>query len=645
MKYRAEIDGLRAIAIIPVILFHADFDFFSGGYVGVDVFFVISGYLITTIIINELEANNFSLVNFYERRARRILPAMSLVVLTTIPFACYLLDPTQLLNYGKSLVGVGTFTSNIFLMLDGGYFADWVEIQPLLHTWSLSVEEQFYVFFPLLMLVVWRWKILGVYVLVGLTITISFVLALWGDSKYPNMTFYVLPTRAWELATGSFVALLSFKKVNLENKYSGLLSGVGLLAVVIPFVRYNNSILMPNLYALIPTLGTALVILFANQKNFVGKFLSIKPIVFIGLLSYSAYLWHQPIIAFTKIYSPVESYIHLKWMLVITIFPIAFLSWSLVEKPFKNKHRFERKFIFISSIFSLLLFVLVGAIIWKFNGFIDHHPAYRHIKEQLFWSMDRIKTKECSNKYGGDQYCVIFDVKNPITDVLIGDSHANHFFPGLSEKLAVENRNLLMMGAGGCPPFINIDREPDKINGTKFKCFNRMNELYKNLGVNKDINTIFLAFSVHSSFNTKLHPTTNNISLDFKNDQPISVFKALHKTIDYFVAHGKKVVLIEDLPGTNYPVFERCLFKKNSVDDCLSLWKLEDQDIRYKNLIKQLYGYEGLTIVKTEKILNHFPKLPDGSYLYRDDTHLTPEGSKKVFSTLKLKDLIPQKNY
>ena len=221
MHYRSEIDGLRAVAVLPVILFHAGFDWFSGGYVGVDVFFVISGYLITSIILKEQERSTFSLLKFYERRARRILPALFLVMLCCIPFARFWMLPSHLKSFSESLVGVSVFLSNVLFLFQSGYFAQASELKPLLHTWSLAVEEQYYLAFPLFVLLFWRFGRHRMAVLVAIAAVLSLILAEWGWRHQAAANFFLAPTRAWELLAGS---LCAFYLVGKEPKNSNALA-------------------------------------------------------------------------------------------------------------------------------------------------------------------------------------------------------------------------------------------------------------------------------------------------------------------------------------------------------------------------------------------------------------------------------------
>jgi peptidoglycan/LPS O-acetylase OafA/YrhL len=227
MDYRPEIDGLRALAVLPVILFHAGFETFSGGFVGVDVFFVISGYLITTIILKELEQDDFSIARFYERRARRILPALFLVMFVCIPFAWLWLLPDDMQRFSQSLVAVSTFVSNLLFWQESGYFDTAAELKPLLHTWSLAVEEQYYVLFPLFLVLVWPFGKRWILVLLALGAVLSLSLAEWGSFRRPAATFYLLPTRGWELLLGALIAFYLSKDNRLKAAgVTGEIAGV-----------------------------------------------------------------------------------------------------------------------------------------------------------------------------------------------------------------------------------------------------------------------------------------------------------------------------------------------------------------------------------------------------------------------------------
>ena len=298
MKYRSEIDGLRAIAVVPVILFHAGIPAFDGGFVGVDIFFVISGYLITTILLADLEHGRFSLVRFYERRARRILPALLFVIACCTPFAWLWMLTSQLKAYGDSLVSIALFASNILFWRQSGYFAAAAELKPMLHTWSLAVEEQYYLIFPLALLAIWRSNRKLVLPTILAAAAGSLVLAEWGAARAPVAAFFWAPTRFWEILSGSLCAV-AIRNYSVPRSEIGGWTGIGLIAV--SMIWFTSSTPTPSLWTLLPVGGTALTILFARSDTLAGRFLGLRPFVAIGLVSYSAYLWHQPLLALARI--------------------------------------------------------------------------------------------------------------------------------------------------------------------------------------------------------------------------------------------------------------------------------------------------------------------------------------------------------
>jgi len=368
MAYRVEIDGLRAIALIPVILFHAGFEWFSGGYVGVDVFFVISGYLITSIILKEKEAGTFTIANFYERRARRILPALFFIILACIPFAWFLLLPHELKDFGKSVVAVSLFSSNILFWKESDYFAADAELIPLLHTWSLAVEEQFYVIFPLIMIFFWflgKRRLFGILSIIAI---VSIALTEWGWRQFPEANFYLIPTRAWELMIGALIAFYLAHNKQPQGFIGELGSILGLSLILLAVFFLDRSLPFPSLYALSPTLGTALVILFTSRETLVYRILSWEVFVIIGLISYSGYLWHQPIFVFARIYFLDEPKPWLMGLLSILALVLAYFSWRFIEAPFRDKCRFTQGQIFLAGFIGSLLFIAVGTALILTDG-------------------------------------------------------------------------------------------------------------------------------------------------------------------------------------------------------------------------------------------------------------------------------------
>lgn len=362
MKYRREIDGLRALAILPVILFHAGFEAFGGGFVGVDVFFVISGYLITTIILAELEQGNFSLVNFYERRARRILPALFLVMFACLPFAWAWLLPDDMEDFALSLVAVPVFASNILFWQQNGYFDTAAELKPLLHTWSLAVEEQYYVLFPLFLMLFWRIGKRVLLAVMAVVFVVSLLLAERASVTSPTAAFYLLPPRGWELLIGAFAAfyLARANRAPFGRSLSEVAGWTGLALILYAVFAYSKETPFPGFYALVPTVGSVLIILFATQETTVGRLVGNRAFVGIGLVSFSAYLWHQPLFAFARYTSETEPGMAVFLLLSAASFGLAWLSWRFVETPFRHKGTFSRRAIFTFALAGSLFFIALG---------------------------------------------------------------------------------------------------------------------------------------------------------------------------------------------------------------------------------------------------------------------------------------------
>ena len=357
------------MAVVPVILFHAGFAPVSGGFVGVDVFFVISGYLITTILIDDIEAGRFSIINFYERRARRILPALFFVMLCSLPFAWAWMLPNQMKDYSQSLFAVTLFGSNFLFWRTSGYFAAAADEKPFLHTWSLAVEEQYYVLFPIFLFLAWRMGKNRVFWLIVILAGISLLLSEWGWRNEPKANFYLSPTRAWELFAGSIAAFV-VEKHGVRTNHA--LSMLGLLAILFSIFFFTEATPFPSVYALAPVVGSVFIVLFATKETLAAKILSTRPFVGIGLISYSAYLWHQPLLAFARIRSTETPSLLLMLMLAALALVLAAFSWKFVEQPFRMKAKVNRRMIFSTSLAGAIFFVAVGMAGDRFNSVFEH---------------------------------------------------------------------------------------------------------------------------------------------------------------------------------------------------------------------------------------------------------------------------------
>lgn len=462
MNHRKEIDGLRALAIIPVILFHAGIQAFSGGFVGVDVFFVISGYLITSIILVEQKAGTFSLVSFYERRARRILPALFVVMLTCLPFAYLWMFPGELVSFSRSLRYVSLFSSNILFFKQSSYFDTAAELKPLLHTWSLAVEEQYYLVFPIFLLLVWRFGKRWVVSILVVMAIISLAASQWGSFHEPAATFFLLPTRVWELLIGVFIAFYLFTQETnktISQIASQVVSTIGMLMIIYAVIAFDKNTPFPSLYALIPTVGAGLIILYATPQTYVGRLLSSKLLVGIGLISYSAYLWHQPLFAFARHASIDEPSAVELLTLSLVACALAYVSWRFVEKPFRAKHTISRTTVFAGASLMSIFFISVA----EYGKFREGFEDKLSMEQRAVYSYTRYAIEELDI----DGMCLLRREQTyrdfaPLCDnthdnkakVLIwGDSHAAALSRGLRSLFP----SVVQYTATECPPLVDSE--------------------------------------------------------------------------------------------------------------------------------------------------------------------------------------------
>jgi peptidoglycan/LPS O-acetylase OafA/YrhL len=363
MTYRCEIDGLRALAIIPVVLFHAGIAGFSGGFVGVDVFFVLSGYLITGILIRSAEDGTFSILDFYERRARRILPALFAVMLVCIPFARSWMEIIDFRNFGESLTAVSLFASNFLFWLESDYFGGAAEQKPLLHTWSLAVEEQYYIVFPILLILIWRYRRGALPWALAALALISLGIAEWSWRHAPTANFYLFPSRAWEILIGSLCAWAQWR--GGVRRHGGL-AWLGLAMILGAIFFFDETTPFPSLLALLPVLGTGLIVRYGTEGAGPARLLSTRAMVGIGLISYSTYLVHQPLLAFARIISLSEPSTAMMAGMAALSFPLGWLSWRFVERPFRRRGPgaiWPRTRFLIASTIGLACFAALGAAI------------------------------------------------------------------------------------------------------------------------------------------------------------------------------------------------------------------------------------------------------------------------------------------
>ena len=443
IKYRPEIDGLRAIAVLAVVIYHAKFilngkELLPGGYLGVDVFFVISGYLITLILLKQIANKTFSFKSFYKRRLRRIAPALLGTMLAVLPFAWYSMFPNAAYEYCASILSSLGMGSNFLFWREDSYWAAVSDLKPFLHTWSLSIEEQFYIFFPILLIFINKKKILKNNLAKFLVFTFIFSLAFsqYASIHHVKTNFFLLPSRAWELLAGSLLAYLEInfgRNISSQLK-SNVLVGIGLTLVVLPFFLFKKETPHPSILTLIPILGSTLVVWYGSSIGYMTKIISHKVLVYIGLISYSLYLWHFPIFALYKINGFEVSNL-IMFVLICGSFFISILSYKWIEKPFRNPKIISDKAFYKSIVASFLIIFCTAAF-----GYFNKGNWLRFNKKQsilLGASQLRGKTRGSYTDYVVKKFNSERDLKFKKTNkrkiLLLGDSYAQDFYNILYE--------------------------------------------------------------------------------------------------------------------------------------------------------------------------------------------------------------------
>jgi peptidoglycan/LPS O-acetylase OafA/YrhL len=577
LNYRPEIDGLRALAVMPVILFHAGFSAFKGGYVGVDIFFVISGYLITSIILADLAQGRFSLLGFYERRARRILPALFFVTFACIPVAWWLLLPADLQNFAQSLVAVATFSSNILFWLESGYFDTAAELKPLLHTWSLAVEEQYYLLFPLLLMLLWKAGRRWLWGALAVVFVASLWASAWGVEYSPVATFYLLPARGWELLVGVFIALAMWRRpAPHASRFVGEALAIGgIVLIAFAVFTYDEQTLFPGLAALAPVVGTGMVILYARDGTLVKRWLSARLLVGIGLVSYSAYLWHHPIFAFAKYRSVDGLDIVTTMVLFFATWPLAYLSWRYVEGPFRNRRNFNRSAILLGSTAGIALLAasgLYGHLSVGVPSRLDAQqlPVYEALMEAKQERILNIRSGTCHFNEKG-QYAALqdfvehWDCRSPDRgdgEILVfGDSHS------ADKAFALRQAGVPITQLGGS----NCPLVPSFVTPVTRHC-DALFELARSLN-GPDV--IMLSGRFTESLLTEAY---------------------LAEIIRYWNLPGRRIVLFSPMPDFARPIKETLLYGAPASPPSLS------RERKFFELLERISLPPNFTIIKTSEL-------------------------------------------
>tara|TARA_A100001015_G_scaffold184598_1_gene205396 strand:- start:848 stop:2884 length:2037 start_codon:yes stop_codon:yes gene_type:complete len=669
-NYKPYIDGLRALAVLPVILFHADFDLFKGGYVGVDIFFVISGYLITNIIIFDLKKKKFSLKDFYFRRSRRILPALFFIVFLTLIFGIYLIPEHELESFGKQIFSVLIFLSNFFFWKNTGYFSPSSELQPLLHTWSLAVEEQFYIFFPIFFIIIWKFKYRNIiFILIVLSILSLILAQIGGNFKIQNLSFsppffnlpfelfwqagssnFYLPFgRAWELLTGSLISIYLFKNSIRDNARNNLFSILGFIFILTSIFLYSEELQYPSIFTILPVAGTSLVILYTTKKTSLNKILSFKPIVFLGLISYSFYLIHQPLFAFNRMYFGLNlNFVHALTLIFVS-FILAIISWKYIETPFRDKNKINDKNLI--KYFGIIIVIISSLSLLIINNVISNNK--QKLSHEILNSFQMEKVDKCFDlKYAHlenkDWFCKIGKKNKKISFVLTGDSHALAIKPGFHEAAIDKNLTGIFSGFSACPPLLNVhsirsdQKEKNcKLLNDKVFAFVKQNNIKKIFLVSK---WSYYTEGNYGKTNFSL-VTPNESMFSNKNLSRSTILLGLKETLRKYKSIGVKVYVINQIPLQIYK--PRFSYSKSLISNKLDLDKLNIFAVDYEKHINiqkffknnlKIFGedYEFNAIDFDEFFCNKKKcKIGDkkGSY-YHDRNHLS------IFGSLKLKNYI-----
>ena len=642
--YRADIDGLRAIAVLSVLLFHAGVETFSGGFVGVDIFFVISGYLITTIIHREVDAGNFSVTRFYERRFRRILPAAAVLVVVVLIAGELLFPSHHQDSLARSAVAAALFSSNVYFFLESGYFADPAGTLPLLHTWSLAVEEQFYLAFPLVMLLVARFGGRRYSTWLPALAVASLVACVIVTQSNASAAFYLSHTRAWELLAGGLLAINVIPALQDQQRREFVsLAGVLMLASSVLF--FSDRTIFPGIAAILPVLGTVMLIHSGtNGQTVVGRCLSVRPLVFIGLISYSLYLWHWPVVVFAQYYSVVA--LTPAWIVMVlsASFILAVVSWRYVETPFRKKRvAAEPRQMFRVSAAATLVLVLAGATVIHGQGAPGRYgedPVMAFEEEDPEW----LHWQECERKSRAlgesSEPCAIGTDGVAPSFVLWGDSHATSLASGVDRSAAQNGLAGELVISSGCPPLYRVVRY-----GRRF-CDEFNSEVLQYLAERDEITTVMLAarwaFAVNGEYDKREESHALELidlqSTGSGDADNAGIFEAgLRRAIERLRELGKDVVLVGPVPEIGYDVPSATFvaLKTNRDVDRLISPTMSEHRQRNEDIMAIFESLEESMAVSA--VLQPSDYLCDPGYcrvamdnapLYRDDNHLSTPGSE-----------------
>ncbi len=657
LNYRPDIDGLRAFAILLVIIYHAYPRFLRGGFIGVDIFFVISGYLITRIILKGLAQGNFSLLEFYSRRIKRIFPALLVVLIFCLFSGWFILLSDEYQALGKHIAAGAIYISNFVLESEAGYFDTSAELKPLLHLWSLSIEEQFYLVFPILLIMAFRLHLNPIFIIL-VCLFFSFFLNINQIKTNPGKIFFHPQTRAWELLIGSSIAyinlyyrpafdriaqrLLIHKPLDKEKSLANIFSWLGFILIIIAWISFNNKDMnFPGGWALMPSIGAACIILAGEKAWFNRCILANKTAIFIGLISYPLYLWHWPLLSYLQIIEMEKPSSSLRFFALVLSFILAWGTYQFVEKKFRHRNHWITP---VSLLISLFLVGAIGFQVFLQRGYSERFPDFSNWKTGKIglvpWENNNLITQQpCLEKYGDYVFCLQQNSNKPATAMLIGDSHANHLYPGLLSKPTLTGGNLFNFGVSSCLPFFNnLDKE----------CTSLINKALEIAIKTPTVKTVILS-SYSGSYvlkqltekNTNQQTLWNKLT-PFLNQSPekdiAKFFKStMRETFQRLLDANKKVIFVLDIPALGFRP-SACSKRpwrvtgQSSKIPCATQRSIIDvQHKKYRDLaFEVLQEFPAIKSWDTMKAFcdpDYCWAIKDNQMLYRDDNHLNETGS------------------
>lgn len=636
--YRPDIDGLRSVAVISVIIFHAFPRDFAGGFIGVDIFFVISGYLISNILLNHIAQTQFSLAHFYGRRILRIFPALMVILIFCIALGWLLLLSDEYQQLGKQMVAGVAFLSNFSLWQEAGYFDGTSERKLLLHLWSLAIEEQFYLVWPIGLWCAWKLnKVLLFLVLVTLVSFTANILSIRTDL---TGTFYLPQYRFWELAIGGLLAYLRFTPT--KTVVANSLATIGITLLACGFLFIGKDSLFPGWWSLFPTLGAVLIIAAGNTSWFNRHVLSNKAMVSIGLISYPLYLWHWPLLTFTRIYwgHPDTSKLIIAAMIS---FPLAYLTFRFIERPIRNSQfQFNIKVMTLLAVSALI--GMAGLVIYLLNGIPERNLAnkYTRIEADLKWNY--WDDKACIKLYNMSP-CQITPNK-PIKILILGDSHANHLFPGIAQNANHGG----VMNIGSCAPLDGIltfvSKNQEHHSGQSDACLKNNFSLLK---TTNSIETVIVSMFPQPLLDGRLSnqkdyeywgkiTLKSNMENELHLSQSELVRNGLIRTLQRVSALDKKIIFVRDTPHIPEDFRDFCLKRSNGgakSEQCTIPRAIyEAQRVKEMDIVNAISSelpnveiFDPIDLFCDEAVCY---LIKDGRSLYRDHHHLSEYGSNTI---------------